>query len=364
MSEGSTARALVAYESMFGNTERVAHAVATGLRLEGFDATVVDVSKNPSVDLDAIDLLVVGAPTHAFSLSRASTRADAVKQGGRTESAATGMREWLAVAAVRRARPAGRGVRHPGHQGALPARLGLTPGGAPPGRARMHAAVRTDRVPRARRTRSAGVARDRPGHRLVPPGCHGGPEPHGGRGSLRPRIRRLPAAAFSTPVGAFVTGRRSHMRGLCGHVRTARAGGRLGPWRPSTCPPAASSSGSTRSAHGPRRRLGRRPGDARAAPPAAGPRHRDAPVCGQHVVGDRQAGPAGRLRRAARPTGHALLARATTRVGVPASRAGRPPDRPTASTRAGPGRRLASTPRSSSSGRAVAVTCSAWCSAR
>lgn len=95
MSEGSTARALVAYESMFGNTERVAHAVATGLRLEGFDATVVDVSKNPSVDLDAIDLLVVGAPTHAFSLSRASTRADAVKQGGRTDSAATGMREWI-----------------------------------------------------------------------------------------------------------------------------------------------------------------------------------------------------------------------------------------------------------------------------
>jgi hypothetical protein len=95
MSEGSTARALVAYESMFGNTERVAHAVATGLRLEGFDATVVDVSKNPSVDLDAFDLLVVGAPTHAFSLSRPSTRADAVKQGGRGDSATTGMREWL-----------------------------------------------------------------------------------------------------------------------------------------------------------------------------------------------------------------------------------------------------------------------------
>lgn len=95
MSEGSTARALVAYESMFGNTERVAHAVATGLRLEGFDATVVDVSKNLSVDLDAFDLLVVGAPTHAFSLSRPSTRADAVKQGGRTDSATTGVREWL-----------------------------------------------------------------------------------------------------------------------------------------------------------------------------------------------------------------------------------------------------------------------------
>ncbi len=95
MSEGSTAHAVVAYESMFGNTERVAHAVATGLRLEGFDATVVDVSKNPPVDLDAIELLVVGAPTHAFSLSRAATRADAVEQGGRADAAITGMREWL-----------------------------------------------------------------------------------------------------------------------------------------------------------------------------------------------------------------------------------------------------------------------------
>jgi hypothetical protein len=95
MSEESTPRALVAYESMFGNTERVAHAVATGLRLEGFDATVVDVSRNPTVDLDAVDLLVVGAPTHAFSLSRSSTRAEAVQQGARPGAAARGMREWL-----------------------------------------------------------------------------------------------------------------------------------------------------------------------------------------------------------------------------------------------------------------------------
>jgi hypothetical protein len=94
MSEGPTARALVAYESMFGNTERVAHAVATGLRLEGFDATVVDVSENPHLDLDALDLLVVGAPTHAFSLSRPTTRADAVQQGGRAAAADLGMREW------------------------------------------------------------------------------------------------------------------------------------------------------------------------------------------------------------------------------------------------------------------------------
>jgi hypothetical protein len=95
MSEGPTARALVAYESMFGNTERVAHAVATGLRLEGFDALVVDVSRSPDVDFSEVDLLVVGAPTHAFSLSRPNTREEAVTQGGRAEAAPAGMREWL-----------------------------------------------------------------------------------------------------------------------------------------------------------------------------------------------------------------------------------------------------------------------------
>ena len=44
MTDQSTLRALVAYESMFGNTERVARAVAAGLRLEGIDTTVVNVS--------------------------------------------------------------------------------------------------------------------------------------------------------------------------------------------------------------------------------------------------------------------------------------------------------------------------------
>ena len=43
----------------------------------------------------AFDLLVVGAPTHAFSLSRPSTREDAVRKGARPTAATTGLREWL-----------------------------------------------------------------------------------------------------------------------------------------------------------------------------------------------------------------------------------------------------------------------------
>src|SRR5688500_7888107 len=93
MSISTGLRARVAYESMFGNTEWIARAVAEGLRLEGFDATVVDVSE--AGHNDDQDLLVVGAPTHAFSLSRPTTRRDAVKQGAPPEAATAGLREWI-----------------------------------------------------------------------------------------------------------------------------------------------------------------------------------------------------------------------------------------------------------------------------
>jgi hypothetical protein len=91
-------RALVVVESLFGNTERLAHAVATGLTIEGVEARVVAVGEAaPEVPAD-VDLLVVGAPTHVFSLSRPRTRADAVAQGAPPERAERGMREWLAQA--------------------------------------------------------------------------------------------------------------------------------------------------------------------------------------------------------------------------------------------------------------------------
>ena len=100
MTDHSTLRALVAYESMFGNTERVARAVAAGLRLEGVDTTVVNVCDAEPADLADVDLLVVGAPTHGFSLSRPVTRHDAVRQGGRGDAERVGMREWLATLEV------------------------------------------------------------------------------------------------------------------------------------------------------------------------------------------------------------------------------------------------------------------------
>lgn len=87
-------RALVVYESMFLNTEKVAEAISKGLRSCGWDATHVDVRWAGPV-LEGIDLVVLGAPTHAFSLSRPNTRADAVRRGAAPGRADRGLREWL-----------------------------------------------------------------------------------------------------------------------------------------------------------------------------------------------------------------------------------------------------------------------------
>ncbi|MET8148590.1 flavodoxin family protein [Actinoplanes sp. NPDC049668] len=86
-------KALIVYESMFGNTEKIARAVAEGLG-DAFDVVVADVSGRPApVD---VDLLVAGAPTHAFGMSRPGTRADAARQDGvRPGADAVGLREYL-----------------------------------------------------------------------------------------------------------------------------------------------------------------------------------------------------------------------------------------------------------------------------
>jgi hypothetical protein len=87
-------RALVVYESMFGNTEKIAMAVARGLA-DRMEVEVRKVSQAPSPITELLDLIVVGGPTHAFSLSKPATRAEAIRQGGTYGSADLGLREWL-----------------------------------------------------------------------------------------------------------------------------------------------------------------------------------------------------------------------------------------------------------------------------
>ncbi|MEU5868248.1 MULTISPECIES: flavodoxin domain-containing protein [unclassified Nonomuraea] len=90
-------KALVVYESMYGNTERIAQAVAEGLATR-MRAEVAEVGSAPGHVGGEVALLVVGGPTHAFSMSRASTRDSAAQQaGGPLVSRGRGVREWLAT---------------------------------------------------------------------------------------------------------------------------------------------------------------------------------------------------------------------------------------------------------------------------
>jgi hypothetical protein len=88
-------RAFVVYESMYGNTQHVAEALAGGLAESGFDVRTTEVGAAPTT-FAGVDLVVAGGPTHAFSMSRASTREDAAtKTDTPIVSAGIGLREWI-----------------------------------------------------------------------------------------------------------------------------------------------------------------------------------------------------------------------------------------------------------------------------
>lgn len=88
-------RALVVFESMYGNTRQVAEAVADGLR-SGMEVEVTEVGSAPRAVGEEVHLLVVGGPTHAFGLSWPRTRQTAAEQAnGHRVPTGPGLREWL-----------------------------------------------------------------------------------------------------------------------------------------------------------------------------------------------------------------------------------------------------------------------------
>jgi hypothetical protein len=87
-------RALVVVESWFGNTAKIAEAIADGLREAGADVDVTPAA-SASHEPDA-DLIVVAAPTHNLGLPSPASRAKAVEGGGSGED--IGVREWLELA--------------------------------------------------------------------------------------------------------------------------------------------------------------------------------------------------------------------------------------------------------------------------
>ena len=95
-------RALVVYESMYGNTRAIATAIADGL---GAEAVATPVGQVRAEDLVEADFVVVGGPIHAWSMSRPSTRKGAAEAAAKPGSTLTmepgadgpGLREWFAA---------------------------------------------------------------------------------------------------------------------------------------------------------------------------------------------------------------------------------------------------------------------------
>ena len=95
-------KAVVVYESMYGNTHLIADAIGEGLRTTG-EAVVVSVHDADASLVAGADLMVVGGPTHVHGMSRPTTRDAAVAAADQPESSLTmdpdaegpGVREWL-----------------------------------------------------------------------------------------------------------------------------------------------------------------------------------------------------------------------------------------------------------------------------
>lgn len=91
-------KALVVYESLYGNTAAIGEAIAGSLRTHGLEVDARPVTKIPATDTAEFDLIVVGGPTHAHGMSRPSTRKSGAGDEKNTFAEPTvepGLRDWL-----------------------------------------------------------------------------------------------------------------------------------------------------------------------------------------------------------------------------------------------------------------------------
>jgi flavodoxin len=100
-------RAVIVYESLFGNTRQVAEAIAKGIlaRHPGADVACVPVAAATAPLVQGADLLIVGGPTHMRGMSSGMTRKMGV-QGEQKKAAdvhvepgfdGAGLRDWFHV---------------------------------------------------------------------------------------------------------------------------------------------------------------------------------------------------------------------------------------------------------------------------
>lgn len=95
-------KAVIVYESMYGNTHHVASAIADGLG-GAANVVVVPVQRAKPELVESADLLVVGGPTHVHGMSRVMTRTAAVEATDKPgndlklepDAEGPGLREWF-----------------------------------------------------------------------------------------------------------------------------------------------------------------------------------------------------------------------------------------------------------------------------
>jgi flavorubredoxin len=94
-------RAVIVYESMYGNTHAVADHIGTGLAGVA-DVVVTAVGGAHAELIDSADLVVVGGPTHVHGMTSSTSRAAAVEAAEKDDDLAldpdaegAGLRDWI-----------------------------------------------------------------------------------------------------------------------------------------------------------------------------------------------------------------------------------------------------------------------------
>jgi len=106
-------KTLVVYESMYGNTRRIAERIGEGIATHG-EVKVVPVAEATPALVEWAEAIVAGGPTHIHGMSRQRTRAGAASSLDKPGSTLVlepgfdgpGVREWLLSLPVGNGKPA------------------------------------------------------------------------------------------------------------------------------------------------------------------------------------------------------------------------------------------------------------------
>jgi len=87
-------RALVVFETSYGNSRQVAEAIRDGLA-ETMEVELRNVQDAATQSLSSYQLIIVGGPTHALGMSTPESRAQAQGRKPTDADRGSGIRDWL-----------------------------------------------------------------------------------------------------------------------------------------------------------------------------------------------------------------------------------------------------------------------------